>query len=96
MNGKKSIPKSIYHDLDPVYVMVSEDIINKDSVNTGARAINRFIENSVKTHAANIIAKLNEKTISTNGVFRITTNGHASFESNDRGRPDVRIEYKRF
>ncbi|MDT0111626.1 AAA family ATPase [Listeria booriae] len=82
-----------YEDVDGISAMIAEDIINRDAATTGARAINRFIENSVKTKVANAIAEREENHLSTDGAFRISTNGNASFESTDRERPDVKVVF---
>lgn len=85
--------KSSYDDVDKISVMIAEDIINSQSSQTGARAINRFIENSVKPKIANCIADRLDKGLPTDGAFRIDTNGYATFESEIAKRPDVKVTY---
>lgn len=82
-----------YEDVDSVSAMIAEDIINRDASTTGARAINRFIENSVKTAVANAIAFRKENHLSMDGAFRIQTNGNASFENMELERPDVKVTF---
>src|SRR5690625_7801935 len=69
-----------YDDLDSVIAMVAEDIINREASTTGARAINRFIDNSVKTKVANTIAYRKTNDLSIDGGSRSMTNGKASVE----------------
>lgn len=82
-----------YENVDSVSVMIAEDIINRKGSTTGARAINRFIDNSVKIKVANAIAERESMGLSLDGVFKIKTNGNASFESQSRERPDVTVEF---
>lgn len=90
---QKMLPKSPYGNIDRVSVMIAEDVVNANASKTGARAINRFIDNSVKPKAAQAIADLKEQGQPTNGNFYIYTNGQAIFESNSRMRADVKITY---
>lgn len=82
-----------YEDVDSVSAMIAEDIINRDASTTGARAINRFIENSVKPAVANAIAFRKDNHLSMDGAFRIQTNGNASFENSALERPDVKVTF---
>lgn len=82
-----------YEDVDSVSVMIAEDIINREASTTGARAINRFIENSVKTAVANVIAYRVDNHLSVDGAFRLQTNGKASFENAGLERPDVKVTF---
>lgn len=82
-----------YEDVDTVSAMIAEDLINRQASTTGARAINRFLDNSVKTKVANAIAYRVDHNLSMDGAFRITTNGNASFESVDREVPDVAVTF---
>ena len=90
------LPKSPYENIDRVSVMIAEDVVNTNASTTGARAINRFIDNSLKPKAAQVIADLKEKGQPTNGNFYICTNGNATFESNSRMRSDVKVMYVPF
>ncbi|HIB1917719.1 TPA: AAA family ATPase [Enterococcus faecium] len=80
-------------DVDSISVMIAEDLINRKGSTTGARAINRFIDNSIKTKVANAIADRVARNLSMEGAFQIKTNGNASFESQDRNRPDVSVVF---
>ncbi|NRE14042.1 ATP-dependent Clp protease ATP-binding subunit [Enterococcus faecalis] len=82
-----------YEGVDSVSVMIAEDIINREASTTGARAINRFIENSVKTAVANAIAYRKNNHLSLDGAFRIQTNGKASFEEVGLERPDIEVTF---
>lgn len=82
-----------HRDVDLVSAMVADDIINTQASTTGARAINRFINNSVKTKVANLIAFRENRGLSMDGVIRIKTNGNASFESTGLGQPDVEVDF---
>jgi ATPases with chaperone activity, ATP-binding subunit len=82
-----------YEDVDSVSVMIAEDIVNREASTTGARAINRFIDNSVKTAVANAIAFRKDNHLSLDGAFRIQTNGNASFENAGLERPDVEVVF---
>lgn len=82
-----------YEDVDSISAMIAEDIINREASTTGARAINRFIENSVKTAVANAIADRKDNHLSMDGAFRIQTNGNASFEQAGLERPDVKVTF---
>lgn len=85
--------KSCYADIDKVSVMIAEDVINVQSSQTGARAINRFMENSVKPQLANCIAERVEEDLPTDGAFRIDTNSFASFETLEKRMPGVTVTY---
>lgn len=74
-------------------VMIAEDIINKEASTTGARAINRFIETHLKADVANAIAERIDSGKPTDGAFRISTNGQASFENSKLTRPDILVTY---
>lgn len=87
------LSQSPYGNMDCVSVMIAEDVVNTNASTTGARAINRFIDNSLKPKAAQVIADLKEKGQPTNGNFYICTNGNATFESNSRMRSDVKVMY---
>ncbi|GAA3265414.1 ATP-dependent Clp protease ATP-binding subunit ClpA [Lactococcus lactis subsp. lactis] len=82
-----------YEGVDSVSVMIAEDIINKEASTTGARAINRFIETHVKADVANAIAERIDSGEPTDGAFRISTNGQASFENSKLTRPDILVTY---
>lgn len=82
-----------FDDVDSVSVMIATDLINQKSSTTGARAINRFIENSVKPQVAGAIAERKAKGMNLDGAFRIETNGNASFESTERERVGVSIRF---
>lgn len=83
---------SCYSNIDRISVMIAEDIVKVKSSSNGARAINRFMENSVKPKLANCIAERVENNLSTDGAFRINTNGHAVFEKPGK-MPDVIVTY---
>lgn len=87
------IPNSNYADIDPVSVMIAEDIIGQEASVTGARAINRFINSSVKVKVAEAIAERVDNNKSLDGAFRISTNGNSIFESSSRERPDVKVTF---
>lgn len=82
-----------YDDVDSVSAMIAEDIINREASTTGARAINRFIDNSVKTKVANAIADRKTNNLTMDGAFRIMTNGNASFEKVGIDVPDVEVRF---
>ena len=82
-----------YEDVDSVSAMIAEDIINREASTTGARAINRFIDNSVKTKVANEIAYRETNRFSMDGAIRIMTNGNASFEKIGIDVPDVLVRF---
>lgn len=82
-----------YEDVDSVSAMIAEDIINREASTTGARAINRFIDNSVKTKVANEIAYRETNHLNMDGAFRIMTNGNASFEKVGIDVPDVLVQF---
>ncbi|HFD1725278.1 TPA: AAA family ATPase [Enterococcus faecium] len=82
-----------YEDVDRLSAMIAEDIINREASSTGARAINRFINNSVKTKVANLIADRENNFLTMDGAIRLTTNGKASFENEGLERPDVAVEF---
>src|SRR5699024_9173736 len=82
-----------YEDVDSVSAMIAEDIINREASSSGARAINRFIDNSVKTKVANEIAYREKNDLTMDGAVRIKTNGNASFEVIGIVRPDVSVVF---
>lgn len=91
---KMLIPNSVYDNVDPISVMFAEDIMGKRNDRTGARAIRRYIEESVKPKFARIASRLDEEGIATDGAFLIKTNGFATFEiGQKRGVADVAIDY---
>lgn len=82
-----------YEDVDQVSAMIAEDIINREASTSGARAINRFIDNSVKTKVANEIAYRETNNLTMDGAVRINTNGNASFEKSGIDVPDVEVVF---
>ena len=87
------LPNTMYENIDPVSVMIAEDVVNSEATTAGARSIIRFIETNVKTKIANAIAERIESNLSLDGVFRLSTNGSALFEENNRGVPDVKVDF---
>lgn len=90
---QKLLPNTKYVDIDPVSVMISEDIVNSKASTAGARTITRFINTSVKPKVANAIAYRVENELSLDGAFQINTNGMAIFESKKKGKPDVKVVF---
>lgn len=90
---QRIMPKSVYENIDSVSVMIAEDIINSEASTAGARAINRFMATSVKPKVANAIAIRKGRNQSIDGVFQITTNGHAIFEDSSQERPDIKVRF---
>lgn len=82
-----------YDKLDGISVMIAEDIISSESGTIGARAIGRYFETAIKPEVARAIAMVEENGQNPNDfVYRIRTNGHASFESTDKQHAGVRVE----
>lgn len=90
---EKYIGKSKYDDLDEISVMVAEDIVSTEGDINGARTISRFIKGSIRVKMGNKISQIEKKGLSIEKGFLITTNGNATFENNNRKRPDVKVWY---
>lgn len=82
-----------YDDVDSISVMVAEDLVNRDAATTGARAVNRFIENSVKPQVAEAIAEQRARGSTLDGAFKIATNGNASFETVSRNLAGIAVQF---
>lgn len=85
-------PNTEYGDDDPISVMIAEDIMSVDAKTNGARGLNHYIDQNVKTA---VIDKLDERIKAKqpiNGVFRLIP-FNASFETNNRERAQVKCEY---
>lgn len=83
-----------YEDVDSVSAMIAEDLVSRKASTAGARTINRFIDNSVKTKVANEIAYRETNDLSMDGALRVMTNGKASFETVGVDvPPDVSVKF---
>lgn len=87
-----------YRDIDPVSVMIAEDIMGTNKAMNGARTIDRFIEDDVKVKFSREVWKRMAESLPVKtGRFIIDTNGHAKFEKGSENRSikaNIRVIYE--
>ncbi|MBS0936352.1 AAA family ATPase [Lactiplantibacillus plantarum] len=86
---------SKYDGVNQVAVMIAENVLNSESKMEGARAIIRFIDTTIKPAVADALAYRTDHQLSLdNGVFTLSTNGHATWENSEGLRPGVIVDYR--
>lgn len=86
-----------FADLDPVSVMVASDLINKQSDQEGARAVDEIINSRLVSKISEQISNRIDAGLSVDasvGAFIIDTNGNASFEGGGREKADFKVVFK--
>ena len=87
----------VFANIDPLSVMIADDMISRQADQQGARAIDEIINTRLVAKVSQIISDRVDANLpvgSDYGGFVIKTNGHASFESTDRGDADISVEFK--
>lgn len=82
-----------YDNVNIVSVMIAEDIINSDAKVVGARAINNFMENTVKNKFSIAVEYREAENLDMNGYFTIRTNGNSIVENTNTKMVTVLITY---
>lgn len=82
-----------YDDVDVVSIMIATDIMNTDAQKIGARAINNYINDTVKNKFSMAIEHRDEANLSLDGYFTINTNGNSLMESNNHEMATVLVTY---
>ncbi|MBD5430502.1 AAA family ATPase [Lactobacillus sp.] len=92
----KHLGNKVFYDIDPVSVMIADDMISREGDKEGARAIDEIINTRLVSKVSEIISDRIEEGLpvdSKYGGFLISTNGHATFESTDRGAADISVKF---
>ena len=81
-----------YGNNDPLSVMIAEDLIGAKAKTSGARSIIRYINGQVQTKVTRVLAQRLKDGLDVSGDFRLVPI-NASFNDNNRQKPDVRVDY---
>lgn len=81
-----------YGNNDPLSVMIAEDLIGAKAKTSGARSIIRYIKGQVQTKVTRVLAQRLKDGLDVSGDFRLVPI-NASFNDNNRQKPDVRVDY---
>lgn len=82
-----------YDNVDVVSIMIATDIMNTDAQKIGARAINNYINETVKNKFSMAIEHRDELGLGLDGYFTINTNGNSLMESNNHEMATVLVTY---
>ncbi|MTE03608.1 AAA family ATPase [Lactobacillus johnsonii] len=86
-----------YAGLDPLSVMIAEDMINAKADQEGARAIDKVLSTKLISKITQQISDRIEAGLSVDasvGAFVVGTNGHAFFEKPSTGKPDIAVTFR--
>lgn len=82
--------------LDPLSVMIVDDMINAQSEEEGARAVDGIINSRLKAKITQLISDRIDAGLSVdakNGAFYVDTNGNASFEHGNHEHADISVTF---
>ncbi|WP_025021091.1 AAA family ATPase [Ligilactobacillus equi] len=82
-----------FNNVDIVSVMIAKDIISKDAKNIGARAINNYINDTIKGKLSVAVEYRLEENLPMDGYFTINTNGNSLAETTSNKMASVMVTY---